>query len=161
MRNQTDILLLKIADGLSELVKNPDLKSKIADAYKLSEDEQKRYEEAQLTIANAEVAKKEIYEQKRLIAQTEDRISAAKLIEERNATCMKDLDAKKRLLDAQQENLNKKEKELLNYSEELNDKSDAIKLGEESLKAKEAGLKEYENSLRAAAAKSQEALAGL
>lgn len=161
MRNQTDILLLKIADGISDLVKNPDLKKKISEAYKFNDEEQKRYVGAQKFMAEVEVIKKEIEAQKAVLDSADERLAKASEAEKSNALVAAELDAERKAIKKEAKSLEEKENVLNDFEKQLSAKEAAISLGEEALKKKEEELKEYEATLRAAAARSQAALAGL
>lgn len=161
MTRSTNLVLLEIANGLSALIKDPELAIKLDSAYKINDQMKIDLENAQKTIEAAATAKIEIAKQKAELVSVEDKIKIAKEIEQSNKKLSEDIAKKEKDIKAAQQEIKKGKSELDALGLSIENKMKELEKFADSLKEREARINDFEQKLRAAAEKSKAALSGL
>jgi DNA repair exonuclease SbcCD ATPase subunit len=144
----TEILLMEIADGLSSLIKQPDLSNKIKEAYALNEAEQKAFEEAKATLSQAESLRAEITQKATKYQDIETKIKENTLLLEDikksrselmainkiNESTKNDLEAEKKALDEVSTALDKRQQKLDEFATALSAQATEIEAKKEEIR---------------------------
>ncbi len=154
----TNLILLEIAEGLKEIIKNPNLEQAIKDAYSLSEAEKTAAEDARAIIDSAAEQLADIEKKKAELAVIDDRIAEANKLELFNENTLKDIAKKNAALLARENIIAKAGQDQEKRTKSIDEKEKALDSREALIFGKNAELIEYEARLNRAAAISQEAL---
>lgn len=143
----TELILLEIASGLKNLIKDPKLDEAIKSAYALSESEKNNAEEARQIIAKSKDFLADIEKQKSQYADVEERIKQAKDIEAQNAATAEGLASKERDIEKSMKESNKKLQEVANAVAALQIRENAASEKERKNKETEDRLNKFEAKL--------------
>lgn len=158
---KTDLAYMEMARALSELGKNPDLTSKIKDAYALMEEEEQKLAGARKTIADAEAAKKDIEKHNERASYANDRIAAAEASEAKSSEVLKKIAEEKRSLKEKSDAIVKQIAELENSLAAQDERKANLDSFEEALDLRAQQLDQYKSAIEEAEQKSREAFSGL
>lgn len=157
MRNlPTELVLLKIAEGLQTLVADKNLSNVIKDAYALSSAEQKKAEEARDIIARADEIRADFKKREDALANIDERIAIAESLEKSNEDIAKSLEKKRSDLAVEERkniadaSINQIEKDRLDSLQQfLDERASALADSEAENNALKADLKRRANILKA------------
>lgn len=160
MRNiPTQLVMLEIAEGLKALIADKDLSKSIAEAYALSEEEQKKAEDAKAIIASADALMANIKKKEESLAIVDERIKKAEKLEKANTEALKSINKERVVLNAQavanktEAEANKKEAERLSgVSADLDARAEAVTKGEAELAEAKADFKRRTDAMKELAA---------
>lgn len=154
----TELILLEIAAGLSNLAKNPNLDESIKAAHALTEAEKVKADEARAYIDSSAEIKADLDKQREELSIIDDRLAEVKKIEAFNEDTLRSIAKSNAELKAREEAVAKVEADNI-LREKVQKEKDALqKLEENHLQGISADLVEYEARLNKAAQISQDAL---
>ncbi len=154
----TQLVLLEIAEGLKEFIKNPNLEQSIKDAHALTEFEQNKLNEARKIMENADALLADMVKREDFLKSTQERVLQAEKLEELNQNTLREISRQESILSTENA---KNEEVILDISNSLSNldaKRSELSKYEDALNIRSRELSDYEMRLSKAAAISQEAL---
>lgn len=141
MRNTpVELVVLRIAEHLQTLVKNPDLSKKIKDAYALADTEQAKLDKAVQTMAKSDQLLADIKKREDALAVIDDRIKKSEELEKINNEQLK-------AIGSAQREIEKKIAETNDFAAKTDARSKKLAESELTLAKREAVLKQEEESI--------------
>lgn len=122
----TELVLMEIAEGLSSLMKNPDLSEKISAAYAFNESERQQLEEARNIIATADDVRAQLEEKAKEYDDIGTRIEKEVALKRANEQLLESVKQERQVHETMRVKNENKSNELQGYAKELDKKEQRL-----------------------------------
>lgn len=156
-----EVLLMEIAEGLSVLIKNPDLSQKIKEVYALNDAEKIALEEARKTLGDADNLRAELAQEAKKYADMQSKIDKQNTIKKDNSELLEAIKKERELSTEKMTEITKGLQDLEALSKALDDRGAALDLREKKLNEAFEDLNRQRAEIRSALDKSKTILGGL